>query len=96
MSATGRAASMARHAPHYRSELLEQDEWASWRVATLLEDGDRRELRALVEDVGAKRLRQWLVERGARQLSRRSLAFWALVLDAKVTATSGRDELWPL
>lgn len=74
---------------------------ASGRVFVALrlaEEGDRRDLRWLVGELGEEGLRQTLIRYGGRQLSRRSLAFWRHVLDLPVTSpeeASPGAELWP-
>ncbi len=70
---------------------LEPDDFV---IGRLLEDGDRADLHWLTSAAGRERLREWLVERGERQLSRRSRAFWALVLDIALPRRD--DPLWPL
>ena len=67
-------------------------------IGRLLEDGDRRDLRWLVARVGEAGLTRWFARRARRQLSRRSRAFWALLLDRPVAEgdeVSG-GALWPL
>lgn len=68
-------------------------------IARLFEDGDARDLRWLMEAVPEERLAGWLERHGGRQLSRRSRAFWEVVLGRP----SGRrppehigSALWPL
>lgn len=63
----------------------------------LLEDGDRDDLRWLTAQVSEQRLARWVSERGARQLSDRSRAFWSLVLSLPAEARRAKGhELWPL
>lgn len=63
----------------------------------LLEDGDRQDLRWLTSELSEQRLALWLSERGARQLSDRSRAFWSVLLGLPAPARRSRgDELWPL
>ena len=70
------------------------------RVARLLEEGGGGELRALVADLGGDGeavLASWLAERGGRELSHRSIAFWELVLAVPAgPAHPLAEELWPL
>lgn len=78
------------------------------RVARLLEEGSGEELRDLVADLrgegggegegGAEAvLASWLAARGGRELSRRSRAFWELVLAVPAgPAHPLAPELWPL
>lgn len=63
----------------------------------LLEDGDRRDLRWLTSVNPEETLATWLSDRGDRQLSNRSRAFWSLVLDLPATTRrrEGQD-LWLL
>jgi hypothetical protein len=68
-------------------------------IARLLEDGDSTDLAWLCEAVPEAELADWLGRHGGRKLSRRSRAFWEVVLGA-VSATAPepqtRRELWPL
>jgi hypothetical protein len=50
-------------------------------LALLLEDGDRADLAWLCRQMPEGALAAWLERHGARRLSRRSLAFWAVVLE---------------
>jgi len=66
-------------------------------IARLLEDGDGADLAWLCEAVPEKDLAVWLARHGHRKLSRRSRAFWQVVLDAPVGTLAGPgSELWPL
>jgi hypothetical protein len=72
-------------------------------IGRLLEDGDGRDLRWLVEAVSEEELAAWLGRHGERQLSRRSLAFWRRVLEpgpeaARTgdAAAAVRRQIWPL
>lgn len=71
-------------------------------MARLLEDGDRRDLAWLCRVLPAGALAAWIERHGARRLSRRSLAFWAVTLDrsdllpARRPELARRRELWPL
>ncbi len=73
-----------------------------WIMARLLEDGDRADLAWLCERLREGTLAAWLEEHGARRLSRRSLALWAVLLDRpglrpeRLPALARRRELWPL
>jgi len=64
-------------------------------IARLLEDGDRHDLSWLCTAIPEAALGDWLERRGARQLSRRSRAFWEAVLGRTagigtvVTGTAG-------
>jgi hypothetical protein len=75
---------------------LEQRQATGYVIGRLLEEGDRDDLRWLAGEVGEERLGRWLAERGKRQLSRRSRAFWALVLAAAAPPDETENPLWPL
>ena len=66
-------------------------------IARLLEDGDQADLRWLTRNVPETDLAAWLEQRGGRQLSNRSRAFWEAVLDRPAGGeVPVRKELWPL
>jgi hypothetical protein len=71
-------------------------------MARLLEDGDREDLAWLCRQLPASALAAWVERHGARRLSRRSLSFWAVILDRpdllpeRLPALARRRELWPL
>ncbi|HBL26712.1 MAG TPA: hypothetical protein DD490_07745 [Acidobacteria bacterium] len=67
-------------------------------LARLCEDGDRRDLAWLTAAVPEDHLATWFVRHGRRQLSRRSRAFWGVVLGQPVDADGEdvRRALWPL
>ena len=66
-------------------------------VERLLEDGDGADLCWLTVAVPEEDLAGWVRGRGARRLSRRSRAFWEIVLDAEAgAAPEPGNELWPL
>lgn len=52
----------------------------SWEIGRLCEDGDSRDLAWLTAAVPEERLADWLERHGGRQLSRRSRAFWEVLL----------------
>jgi hypothetical protein len=85
--------SAARLWPHY--DLTVESAPPAFLFARLLEDGESGELRWLFASRGERAARDWLTRRGGRALSRRSLAFWALVLDVPPQASATHD-LWPL
>lgn len=62
----------------------------------VLEDGDEADLRWLCRELGEDGLRRWLRQRGGRQLSTRSRAFWRLLLDVEASAPELVEELWSL
>lgn len=69
-------------------------------MGRLLEEGGGDELRSLVgglEGDAEAVLASWLAERGGRELSRRSRAFWELVLAVPAGPVHPlAEELWPL
>jgi hypothetical protein len=66
-------------------------------IGRLLEDGDGADLAWLCEAVPEEELAAWLERRGGRKLSRRSRAFWEIVLDRRAgPAAESGDLLWPL
>ena len=70
---------------------------APFVIERLLEDGDGADLAWLFAALPEPRVSAWLAERGGRRLSRRSRAFWSLVLGATAeTADAARADLWPL
>lgn len=68
-------------------------------INRLLEDGDGADLAWLCEEVPEADLAGWLRRHGRRKLSRRSRAFWEIVLGTAAAGRSDRQEesdLWPL
>jgi hypothetical protein len=66
-------------------------------IARLLEDGDAADLAWLFKNLPEPALAQWLACHGGRQLSRRSRAFWELVLGRVAgPAHPLAEALWPL
>ncbi len=66
-------------------------------IARLLEDGHGEDLRWLSKHCSESELADFLRRRGGRQLSRRSRAFWAVVLGVpEPAAPSLARDLWPL
>ena len=82
--------------PH-TGETLDPHRHPAHVIGRILEDGDRRDLAWLFRTYGRERVARWLRRRGGRQLSRRSRAFWRVVLAADTSRTADlRSELWPL
>lgn len=77
---------------HYDQDVL-GEEARPFVIGRLLEQGERDDLRWLVSVVREDGLAAWLKTAGARQLSRRSRAFWVTVLDVEASDDTG-DELW--
>lgn len=70
-------------------------------IARLLEDGDGADLAWLTEAIAEDDLAAWLERHGGRQLSRRSRAFWEIVLGVVPKQSAGPVPetgalLWPL
>jgi hypothetical protein len=69
-------------------------------IGRLFEDGDARDLAWLTAVVPEERLTAWLERHGSRQLSRRSRAFWEVVLGRAAGPSHPQDHLgsalWPL
>ncbi len=83
--------------PHHGREPLAGGEAQALVIGRMLEEGDSTDLRWLVQSVPEQRLAAWLGERGGRQLSRRSRAFWQVILGRQAAPPSETAELlWPL
>lgn len=66
-------------------------------IARLLEDGDRSDLAWLFGALPESEIAAWLSEQGGRKLSRRSAAYWQVVLGVSAGESApGRADLWPL
>lgn len=73
------------------------DPGSDFVVERLLEEGDSADLRWLAAHRGEAALGDWLGRRGGRRLTRRSRAFWTLVLAREPSAVPPlTPELWPL
>ncbi len=84
----------------YDEHQLATPEANNFLIGRLLEEGDSRDLAWLGAAVGRAALRQWVEERGERQLSRRSRLFWQRVFGLSVMAETepsrrAREALWP-
>lgn len=81
--------------PHHEAE--EVAAHPQFVIGRLLEDGDGADLCWLFATVGEEAVRRWFAERGGRQLSARSRAFWRLALQSEPSApATGSEDLWPL
>jgi len=98
------AAALRLFPDHAASDLALADA-APFVVGRLLEDGDRADLAWLFGAVSEADAGDWLARRGGRQLSRRSRAFWQLVIgipgDRPPVPAAGDPSpaavaLWPL
>lgn len=68
-----------------------------WEIGRLCEDGDSRDLAWLTAAVPEERLADWLQRHGGRQLSRRSRAFWEVLLGRPAGPSSEiGHEIWLL
>ena len=83
--------------PGHDEDALAPERGGSLLIARLLEDGDGRDLAWLAGLVSEPVLGDWLARHGGRQLSRRSRAFWEVVLGREAgPASPGAGQLWPL
>jgi len=85
--------------PYHAPEELTAERAPGLLIPRLLEDGDAADLAWLSGAYGEERLAAWIAARGGRQLSRRSRAFWAVVLDASPSEpppARAAADLWPL
>jgi Family of unknown function (DUF6922) len=83
--------------PDYDPAALADPAHAPFVIARLLEDGDGTDLRWLAERYGEARLAGWLAAAGGRALSRRSRAFWRLLLATPAAPPlAAAAALWPL
>jgi hypothetical protein len=86
-------AETARLFPHLAGGVPLERKSRDFLIARLLEEGESADLTWLTSTVPVDELREWVRARGNRQLSRRSLRFWTLVLGVESSAEPG-DELW--
>jgi hypothetical protein len=82
--------------PHHEAADLALPAAAPFVIGRLLEDGDRADLRWLLAALPEAAVAGWLASRGGRGLSRRSRAFWELVVGPAVPPDPAAAELWPL
>ena len=79
----------------YSAEKLAHPSSRDFVIERLLEEGDRRDLRWLIEAFGEAEIER--VFHNARGLSRRSRRFWSLVLHGRLDIEpSEHEDLWPL
>lgn len=82
--------------PHYEEGDLDPGRAPSLLISRLLEDGDTADLAWLLEAFPEPEIAAWLARHG-RRLSRRSRAFWGLVLGVEAGPANPQAEaLWPL
>jgi hypothetical protein len=78
---------------HWDDEDLTPELW----IPRLLEDGDAADLAGLLETTPEPEIAAWFARHGGRQLSRRSRAFWGIVLGVEAgPAVPEAKALWPL
>lgn len=88
-------AATARLFPHERPEDVADPAHRPFLIARLLEAGDRADLRWLSAEVDESALAACLAARGDL-LSRRSAAFWRLLLDGDLApAAADAEATWP-
>lgn len=81
----------------YDAESLDPAADRALILARLLEDGDGADLAWLTAEIPEPEIAAWLARHGGRQLSRRSRAFWSVVLGVQPGPTVVvSDALWPL
>ena len=92
-------AELRRLFPDFSDRDISQLEPTSFVIGRILEEGDTTDLRWLCARSGEAQLAAWLEARGDRQLSRRSRAFWSLLLASPGEAARRPDAqdnpLWP-
>jgi hypothetical protein len=81
----------------WAEEDLTPERASSLLIARLLEDGDAADLAWLTATFPEPEIAAWLARHGGRQLSRRSRAFWQVVLGGEAgPARPEAEALWPL
>ena len=81
----------------WNEEDLVPERASSLLLARLLEDGDAADLAWLTATFPEPEIAAWLTRHGGRQLSRRSRAFWQVVLGVEASPANPEAEaLWPL
>ncbi len=81
----------------YAEEDLTPERAPSLLLSRLLEDGDTADLAWLLATLPEPEVAAWLARHGGRQLSRRSRAFWRLVLGVEASPPVPEAKaLWPL
>jgi hypothetical protein len=84
--------------PEYPPDALDLAAAAPFVIGRLLEDGDGADLAWLFGSLSEAEVAAWIVRRGGRQLSRRSGAFWRLVIGPAASPPERAEPaaLWPL
>jgi len=69
----------------------------AFMIGRILEEGDSADLEWLFKQFSDYDLRSWLIQRGSRQLTRRSRLFWQMVFACAIPDPPPLSEqLWPL
>lgn len=76
----------------YDADLLDVDEHARLIIERILANGNRAEVRWLLETYGQDRVRDWITQAGAGRLSRRRYHLWCFVFD--LPEQSRPDVVW--
>ena len=96
MTSPSLPATALRLFPGYAEAELDLEGSATLVISRLLEDGDAADLAWLTAAFSEPALGDWLARHGGRLLSRRSRAFWELMLGREAgPATPGAGALWP-
>jgi hypothetical protein len=85
--------------PHSAEADLTPERAPSLLISRLLEDGDAADLAWLLRTFPETEIAAWIERHGGRQLSRRSRAFWQVVLGVEASPPDLRPQpeaLWPL
>jgi len=82
----------------YPLDALDLSSAAPFVIGRLLEDGDGADLAWLFGSLPEAEAAAWVARRGGRQLSRRSGAFWRLVIGPAASTPEPAESaaLWPL
>jgi hypothetical protein len=85
--------------PDYAEADLTPERAPSLLISRVLENGDAADLVWLLGTFPESGIAAWVERHGGRQLSRRSRAFWQVVLGVEAERPESRSEaeaLWPL
>ena len=85
-------ASTAPFFQEYDFSALDPTRHAALIIERILALGNRAEVRWLIETVGKKDIREWLVQSGRQRLPSRRYHLWCLIFDAPWTSTE--KNLW--
>jgi len=85
-------ASTAPFFQEYDFYALDPDRHAALIIERILAFGNRTEVKWLIETMGKKRIRAWLVQSGNQRLPSRRYHLWCFIFDAPWTSSEKR--LW--